>query len=652
VRRRHGIHYLLSSRKSLLIAVFVLAGAAFLSSYLFSTSKFGIGLDLKLGDTLLERLPEGVPHPAIAIIEVDDRTVAAYDGVWPLKRQHYALLLNGLREVDARVVAFDLSFIGASPDSLGDLMLVSTASYQGSTILAAHLTPAASNPPPLHLDTPASFSLPEEMNRYGTFPHALAVQAPYEQLRMVVAGIGHLTASVDADGVVRRMPLAVQVGRNLYPCLALAVACRYWDVLLQDLKLSDDGRVVIEKDGSALASIPVQEDGLLEISFRMRRVDFPVRHSLLHVLSAIKRKGQTGKHEPILEAFRDKAVVVGPAAPKSVLGDFYPIPGSPSAPGMYIHVNALNDMLQNTFFTPPARSTILLLALAIAVGLAGALVTLPVVPGTIVFLGALGGYVAASYVSLDRFGVRLPLLMVLSEIVLLHLFFFGSSLIKRTLQAREKERVQAALHRAVSKEIAEEMLSGDISAEGELREVTVLYADVRGFTALSETIPAQEVISLLNEYLSAMVPIITANDGVIDKFVGDEIFAVFGAPVEHRDGAFAAVKAALGMKERLTVLDGEWAAEGKPKIEIGIGINTGAVVAGTLGTKTRSNYTVIGEAVNAGSRLCTRAEPGQIIIGPTTYLRTKNRVKVNPLEPVTVKGVSFPLNIFEVTGLL
>ncbi len=219
-----------------------------------------------------------------------------------------------------------------------------------------------------------------------------------------------------------------------------------------------------------------------------------------------------------------------------------------------------------------------------------------------------------------------------------------------TRELSEKERIRSVFQQAVSKEIAEEMLRGGVDLDGEIREVTVLFSDLRGFTAMSEGMAARDVLKRMNEYFSIMAPIVSAHGGVIDKFVGDEIFAIFGAPVAIEDDAMAAIGAALEMKEALTDLNARMDAPATSRLAMGIGINTGAVVAGNVGSRDRLNYTVLGQTVNVGARLCSQAGPQEIVISQDTYLRVKGRVEVQPLPPLSVKGVTFALHAFKVLG--
>ncbi len=217
-----------------------------------------------------------------------------------------------------------------------------------------------------------------------------------------------------------------------------------------------------------------------------------------------------------------------------------------------------------------------------------------------------------------------------------------------TVGLAEKERMRSMLVQSVSREVADKLLSGEIAIRGEVREVSVLFSDIRNFTELSETLSARSVIELLNAYFDALLPCVEARGGIIDKLVGDEIMAVFGAPLELKDDALAAVLTALDMRAALAAFNRVREAEGEPTVAMGVGISTGTVVAGGLGSESRRNYTVLGTTVNVGARLCSAALANQILISEATYLRTKKSIEAQQLEPLDVKGITFPLNVFEV----
>ncbi|MFO0693247.1 MAG: adenylate/guanylate cyclase domain-containing protein [Polyangiales bacterium] len=220
-------------------------------------------------------------------------------------------------------------------------------------------------------------------------------------------------------------------------------------------------------------------------------------------------------------------------------------------------------------------------------------------------------------------------------------------------EAVTRERFQ----RLLSPAIAEQVLSGKVEVKkyGELRETTVLFTDIRGFTSMSEKSEAQEIVDMLNEYFELMVEIVFQNEGTLDKFVGDEIMALFGAPIAHSDDAYRAVKTGLEMMRTLDHFNQSRVAEGKPPIHIGAGINTGRMVAGYIGSSKALEYTVIGDAVNTGARLCSHATAGQIIISEHTYAKVREYFVVEELPPAQVKGKANALRIFSVikeTGIV
>ncbi len=217
----------------------------------------------------------------------------------------------------------------------------------------------------------------------------------------------------------------------------------------------------------------------------------------------------------------------------------------------------------------------------------------------------------------------------------------------------EKEAVtRERFQRLLSPAIAQQVIEGKVEVKkgGEVRTTTVLFSDIRGFTAMSESQPAQVVVDMLNEYFERMVEVIFKYEGTLDKFVGDEIMALFGAPVGHPDDALRAVRTALEMKDVLEQFNRERVAAGQQEVKIGIGINTGECVAGYLGSSKALEYTVIGDTVNTGARLCSIAKGGEIIISENTFAAVRDHFEVVELPPTQVKGKSQALKIFNVVG--
>ena len=218
---------------------------------------------------------------------------------------------------------------------------------------------------------------------------------------------------------------------------------------------------------------------------------------------------------------------------------------------------------------------------------------------------------------------------------------------------REKEMIKRAFTRYVAREVVEEILKDpeQLVLSGERREVTVLFCDIRGFTPLAERLSPEQVVGLLNEFYTLMIETTFKHDGTLDKFLGDAVMAIFGAPIAHPDHATRAVKTALDMRSRVAELNERRTAEGKEPLRIGIGVSLGEVVAGTVGTEDRMEYTVIGDTVNLGARLESNAKPGTILISEKTYERVREVVEVVPLGALKVKGKEEEVQVFEVIAL-
>jgi adenylate cyclase len=218
---------------------------------------------------------------------------------------------------------------------------------------------------------------------------------------------------------------------------------------------------------------------------------------------------------------------------------------------------------------------------------------------------------------------------------------------------REKDAIKRAFSRYVAREVVTEILKDPdkIVLTGERREVTVLFCDVRGFTSISERLSPEEVVSLLNAFYTLMIDATFKHDGTLDKFLGDGVMAVFGAPIFHADHSVRALRTALAMQAGIRDLSARRVAEGKDPLKIGIGVNAGSAVAGNVGTEARMEYTVIGDSVNLASRLESYAKAGQILISGHTYALVKSAIDARPLGPMKVRGKEDELDVYEVLGV-
>ncbi len=244
-------------------------------------------------------------------------------------------------------------------------------------------------------------------------------------------------------------------------------------------------------------------------------------------------------------------------------------------------------------------------------------------------------------------------------IVLCLFIIFGShaqfTINERKAMAKKMERdrlTRERFQRLLSPDLAEMVVSGKLKVEkgGESRVATVVFIDIRGFTAMSENTRPTEVLQMLNEYFEMVVEIVFRYEGTVDKFMGDAIMLIWGAPVAHDDDPIRAVQAALAIKAQLKDFNTKRASENKQKIRIGVGVNTGSLVAGYIGSTRAMSYSVIGDAVNTASRLCASAQEGQILISENTLYKSGEKFEFEEIKPVQAKGKFNPIRVYNVLG--
>jgi len=223
------------------------------------------------------------------------------------------------------------------------------------------------------------------------------------------------------------------------------------------------------------------------------------------------------------------------------------------------------------------------------------------------------------------------------------------------IEAKTKEKVESAMGKYMSEDVMKRVIQNidNLGLGGKKAVVTVLFSDIRGFTSMSEKMSAQEVSALLNEYFSEMEPIVTKYNGIINKFIGDAVMAVFGEPIQNEQHPLNAVKCGFEMLKRVEELDQKWKKEGKPTIQIGVGINTGEVFVGNIGSEKRMEYTVIGDTVNLASRLesYNKTYKTNMLISQSTFDASKNDIEFVKISDVEIRGKAEKINIYEITNV-
>ena len=604
----------------------------------------------------------------IALIEIDEyslRSLQPNAGRWPWPRAVHSMLIDYLARAPAKVIAYDVVFSDADTrrgfdfggstmsGAESDQMLADSVKAAGNVILVADASYDAEVEDQALPDTGYPLDVPGIYELRGVLP-------PFRMLADAASGLGHNRFVLDPDGPLRHTIPFVRTHHRVVPSLGVSAALRVAGIRPQDMRL--DGTLLRYRD-RVMPLSPRQvkaSDGVLRflwgpINFRgpallddLKSRTYPTYSffDLLYSEEQILGK-QTPKIDPAV--FRDKIVFIGVTA--AGLFDVFETPFSNGKmPGVQIHAAAADDILSNRFIREASRSVRIATVTGAAVFIGLIATTLPAWWATAAAAVCLA---VLSWIATRLFGDGYWL--NLSQPVLASSFaLFGGVAYQYFVEGREKRKMKKLFGQYVSKDVYERLVANPALARlgGQRREMTVLFSDIRGFTTVSEQGQPEEIVGMLNEYFTRMVDIVFAHKGTLDKFVGDMVMALFGAPLDDPHHADHAVEAALDMIEALAELNARWKAEGRPELDIGIGVNTGPMIAGNIGSEAIMSYTVIGDAVNLGSRLesLNKQYGTRIIISEATRERLSRPYQLRPLGDVVVKGKTQPVAIYEVAG--
>lgn len=555
---------------------------------------------------------------SVVLIEINEETFSNLNLPGPpIPRNYHARVIQNLQKLGAKVIAFDLVFDLPSPQ---DRELASSAKAFGKVLWASVFL------------------------RKGSSGQHLLLPVP--PLRSASNSWGHINLSFDADTTVvdciEPFLLAGKTPVSSFSLKAALMAMGKEDLPVQRVpggwKVGENTYFVDQHGG-----VPVLFLG------KPRREDFI--SGTFHVIPYEAVYHLSGREEFLgLEpSFKGKIVIIGD---NTTVGNDHRITPVGDMWGPEIHAHAISTFLQKgTIHHVSGRVNFLVLLLL-------SLAVWPIVSfcrlGKAIFstLALLLGYIFLNYwlfvdkgIWVNIIGPSVGLLLTSTSILVFRAW----------IEEREKKRAQGLLQRYVSPQIAEYVIAHPEKCflGGEKVVATVLFSDIRGFTAMSEKLPPEQVVARLNEYLQAMTDMVFKHDGAVDKYVGDAIMALFGIPVPYPDHPRRAVACALDMQSALMELQAKWKAEGLPIIDIGIGINTGEMVVGNIGSKDRLDFTVIGDAVNTASRVesLNKDLHTRILITDATYEHIKEEVKVRGPIQAYVKGKEEPIIVYEVLGL-
>ena len=642
------------------------------------------------------------PHPDVVVVAVDEKSVQAL-GRWPWPRQVIANAIDRLREAGVASVGLDMTFTDEVTDERAqayaeavaklDQALAETvepppalltvrdelkgrSSSTGDEALAAALArapqvvqgvivysrseraqfarQALEREPALsgHLlrrmpgSVPGSFHEVDPRKLLSWRGHS--IQLPLPAFLQASKRLGHFNVAPDFDGTVRRVPLFILLEgpAGLIPLLELQTAAAALGAQVEpafdpEARQITGARLRHENGTLLPLFVPVPfNDPFMLINYPGPGRVFPTV-SLSDVVE--------GKVDPA--ALKGKAALLG----VTLVGNFDQrvTPFSELEPGVYIHAAFLSNILSQDFLIRPllSRPLELLFMLGASLLLARLLPRVRFALKLVAIALLIACWLLVDQVLFTR-GIQVATVLPLGSLVV---SAFGVVFLGYFSVDAEKARLRDTFQHYLDASVMEQVLANPekLKLGGERKELSVLFSDIRGFTTLSEHMSPEQLVAFINQYLTPMTNIVFANGGTLDKYIGDAIMAFWGAPVNQPDHALRACRAALGFVRKLDELRAGWRAAGLPEVDIGVGINSGAMHVGHMGTASRFNYTVMGDAVNLASRLegLTKTYEARILISAQTYAHVQGRVTCRRLGVVRVKGKQAVTDIYELRAM-
>jgi adenylate cyclase len=589
-------------------------------------------------------------HNDIVIIEINESSMDTMEpvfGRWPWPRMVHAGVVDYVARAGAKVIVYDILFVdhdrrGAFPvgdrtmsGPESDAMLVDSVGRAGNVILAANVAfeglesatgPVATAPP-----------IPGISYEPGAgFPTRPYLALPIDALSNVSAGVGHTFFERDNDGTARRIYPFVEAQGRMIPWLGLTAAMAAQSRQPEDVRLEGES---LRIGDTRLALLPSRQT-ILRQHGPYATADGARTYTSVPFFDVLRSEEQFHAGQPTAvdpAIFKDKIVFVGLTALSENDIEVSPF-GGPPLPGVQLHAAAADDVLSGRTMrrVSPATDVMVTAGASLVTGVIAVVVPVAWAIGIMAVLAT--GLVWALTVAVGQ-GVWIA---VVAPVVALLVAAFGGTVWQYVVEGRQKRQIKSLFGRYVSPAVYAHLVANPDTVQlgGLRRDMSVLFSDIRGFTTAAEKASPEEVVGQLNEYFSAMVEVLFRHHGTLDKFVGDMVMGLFGAPVDDPRHADHAVAAAVEMVDTLGRLNAAWTARGMPTLDIGIGVNSGEMIAGNIGSSAIMSYTVIGDAVNLGARLesLNKDYGTTILISDATRARLTIPVQTREIGAVTVKG--------------
>lgn len=595
----------------------------------------------------------------IVIITIDDKSLERIR--WPWKRELYGKIFEYLNKYSvAKLIGFDA--IIATPDvenPQSDLNFYS--SIKNLNKLVVGFVPLNS---PYESKTIGkiydkkfhdkfSINIDDKRTKIPASSYLSLSKFPMPYFNSINK-VGSVITSPDSDGYIRTIDQFVDYKGTLYPSLSLRM---YYALHPNTQFIVTNNKITATGTKLNIPSFVSSGGVYNNIHYYKTRKNSEYAHKTYSAIDIIDSLDKLKKGEkPIIspQVFEDKIVLVGANAKAIAVGleDIKRTPISDDYPGVDIQASNLDNILHNEFLIQ-TNTLQDIVSLIVILGITFLIIRYFSLFASLGIISIMMVSYIAFCILCYRFNI---VISVITPIMLQVITMTMSYSYRFILEGRNKEKIKSAMGKYISQDVMQNVVKDidDLKLGGKRSNVTVLFADIRGFTAMSEKMSAEEVSKILNEYFTEVEPIISKYNGVINKFIGDAVMAIFGEPIQDKNHAVNAVKCANDMLKKVHELQQKWLAEGKPKIEIGIGINTGDAFVGNIGTETRLEYTVIGDMVNLASRIesYNKVYKTNFLISSTTYEKVRNITDVIKISEVSIRGKSKKLNIYEVLRLV
>jgi adenylate cyclase len=626
------------------------------ASFLFSAGLFWVfptvfgSWDNQTIDRLFVLREQLHPSPydtSIIHIDIDNSSIKKLSYYFP--RRYHADLLDVAGKIGFSAIAYDIIF--AQRQQTGDDSILLAASAVNGHVYypvafaleRGEAKPKANDDERKFLDSTA-WNIPA-MN-IGRFYSAGMTLLTWPELSNTAKGVGYISVETDPDGVFRRVPLLIRYGDKLYPSMVFRLACNLLKVPPENISV-EGGRAIIIKDAHLRngkignLEIPVDAQGNIRINWigpweRMTHISF---------VRLLEAAGDRDEIDAFSEQLSGSIGLVGDVS--TGISDIGPTPFEEQFPLVGLHANTLNTILTSNFLREFPASGIL----GIAIVLAALMIFFSYRFSSVLFI-------VSSLTLLILYGFFVSLAFIYGNVILtiiqptIAIIFSSVSVIayRYMTEEKEKEQLRKRFESYFPPTVVKQMLENPDAGMTKPRtaEVTIMFSDIKSFTTHSSHMTPEEISTTLSEYFEAMTDIVFRYGGTVDKFIGDGLMVFYGAPETQPDHAVRCVNAAIEMQKKCRELKNIWEPVGRLPLKIRIGINTGRVIVGDLGSERRKEFTVLGSDVNLAQRLESNAPVEGIMISESTFTHIEGKIPTRPLEPIKVKGLDIPIIVYEV----